>query len=406
MNHSDIIVVGGGIVGLTAACALGEQGMTVTVMEAREAPCTEVPDRPGPRVFAITRASQQIFSALGVWEQVIARAAYPFREMQVWDAGGSGSIHFDCADIGEPYLGHMVDPQDIRSALWQRATSLPNVTLACSAPFHDIEFAGDVVRITGGKAGALTAALVIAADGVHSPLRERLGIRARIHDYRQSSLVARVKTEHHHQDTAWQRFLPGGPLAFLPVADGWSSIVWTLPSAAAEDMRVLEDAAFHKALGKAFGFRLGRITDSGPRELYPLRRLHAEHYVRERVVLAGDAAHAIHPLAGQGINLGLLDAATLAEIVLEARDRQRDIGALPVLRRYERWRRGENLLMMSVMDGFNRLFGNTFPVLGWLRNLGLTAMDVASPVKEILARHAMGLAGDLPALARRPLGSL
>jgi 2-octaprenylphenol hydroxylase len=214
--------------------------------------------------------------------------------------------------------------------------------------------------------------------------------------------VARVRTERHHRDTAWQRFLPGGPLAFLPVADGWSSIVWTLPTSAAEDMRVLDTVAFHEALGEAFAYRLGKITHSEERELYPLRRLHAEHYVRERVALIGDAAHAIHPLAGQGINLGLLDAAAVAEVVLAARHQQRDFGSRHVLRRYERWRRGDNMLMMSVMDGFNRLFSNRLPALARVRNLALSAMDVAHPAKEVLARHAMGLAGELPSLARRP----
>jgi 2-octaprenylphenol hydroxylase len=402
MRQFDVIVVGGGIVGLTTACALGEKGITVAVVEAREAPPGGTSVEPGPRVYAITRASQQIFSALGVWEEGIARGAYPFREMQVWDAGGSGTIHFDCADIGEPYLGHMLDPGTIQAALWQRAEALPAVTLVYPAPFHDVAFAASLATVSAGEGEPLGATLVVGADGVHSPLRGRLGIHTRTHDYRQSSLVARVRTERDHRDTAWQRFLPGGPLAFLPVADGWSSIVWTMPAAAAQEMQVLDKAAFHEALGEAFGFRLGAITGSGPRELHPLRRLHADHYVRERAALVGDAAHAIHPLAGQGINLGLLDAATLAEVVLEARDRQRDIGSLPVLRRYERWRRGDNLLMMSIMDGFNHLFSNRLPVLGWVRNLGLTAVDVARPAKDRLMRHAMGLAGDLPALARRP----
>jgi 2-octaprenylphenol hydroxylase len=320
--------------------------------------------------------------------------------MRVWDAGGDGAIHFDCADIGEPYLGHMIEPQVIQSALQQRAQALESVTLFCPARLTDIDVTQEPVTATLDDGSGLSADLVVGADGVHSPLRERLDIRTQTHDYRQGGLVARVLTEHDHQATAWQRFLPGGPLAFLPTADGWCSIVWTLPAETAQHMLAADKPVFHEALGEALDFRLGRIVDSETREVFPLQRLHAEHYVREHVALAGDAAHAIHPLAGQGINLGLLDAAALAEVVLTAREQRKRIGSLHVLRRYERWRRGDNQLMMTAMDGFNRLFGNTQPALSRVRNLGLALMQTARPAKGWLARRAMGLAGDLPALAR------
>jgi 2-octaprenylphenol hydroxylase len=401
MNHFDVIVVGGGSVGLTTACALGAQGIRVAVVEPRPVAAAPVAAGHNPRVFAITRASQQIFTALGIWDAILAGGAYPFRDMRVWDAGGDGAIHFDCADIGEPYLGHMIEPQVIQAALQQRAQSLAAITLFCPARVTEIDVTREPVTATLDDGSGLSADLVVGADGVHSPLRERLEIGTRTHDYRQGSLVARVLTEQDHQATAWQRFLPGGPLAFLPTADGWCSIVWTLPAETAQHMLTADKPAFHEALGVAFDFRLGKITDSGPREVFPLQRLHAEHYVEERVALAGDAAHAIHPLAGQGINLGLLDAAVLAEVVLTARERQKNIGSLHVLRRYERWRRGDNQLMMTAMDGFNRLFGNTQPALRQVRNLGLSLMDAVSPAKALLVRHAMGLAGDLPALARQ-----
>jgi 2-octaprenylphenol hydroxylase len=400
MNQFDVIIIGGGIVGATAACALGSAGLSVAVVEARE-PAVDTGVRDA-RVYAVTRASERIFTALGVWDAISARDTCAFREMRVWDAGGSGAIHFDCADIGEPFLGHIIEPRFIQAALLERLQALADVQLFCPAQYRDIEIGEDHVTVMLEDAGTLTAGLVVAADGARSPLRERLGIQVRAHDYRQSGLVALVKTEQGHQETAWQRFLPGGPLAFLPMSDGWCSIVWTLPSAEADQMLALDSEAFHAALGEAFEFRLGRITDSEQRKAFPLRRQHATRYISERAALIGDAAHTIHPLAGQGVNLGLLDAAALAEVVADAQARTRDAGSVAVLRRYERWRRGDNLLMMSVMDAFNLLFGNTRPPLRWARNLGLSLVDAAGPAKDVLMRHAMGLEGDLPALARIP----
>jgi 2-octaprenylphenol hydroxylase len=400
MNQFDVIIIGAGIVGATAACALGEAGVRIALVEARPFAFNTDEGARDARVFAVTRASQRIFEALGAWEGIIARGAYPFREMEVWDAGGTGVIHFDCADIGEPCLGHMIEPRILHAALLEKLRSIAAITLFCPAQFTDVTIDEAAVSVNLEDGATLKSALIVAADGARSPLRERLGIPTRVHDYRQSGLVARVATEFPHHSTAWQRFLPGGPLAFLPVEEGWSSIVWTLPTAEVAGMLALERDAFHAALGQAIDFRLGRIVDSEQREAWPLTRLHAEHYVRERVALIGDAAHAIHPLAGQGVNLGLLDAAALAEVVLAARSRGRDPGSLPVLRRYERWRRGDNLLMMSAMDGFNVLFGNELGPVRWLRNFGLSMVNAAGPAKDVLMRHAAGIAGDLPTLAR------
>jgi 2-octaprenylphenol hydroxylase len=405
MKQFDVVIIGAGIVGATAACALGEAGLRVALVESRPLGSETDDGVRDARVFAITRASQRIFAALGVWERIMTGDAFPFREMEVWDAGGTGVIHFDCADIGEPSLGHIIEPRIIHAALVERLRSIAAISLFCPAQFSGIAIDKTAVGVSLADGATLNAALVIAADGARSPLRERLGIPTRVHDYQQSSLVARVATELPHQATAWQRFLPGGPLAFLPMEDNWSSIVWTLPSSRVAEMLALERDAFHAALGQAFDFRLGRIVGSERREAWPLARLHAEHYVCERAALIGDAAHAIHPLAGQGVNLGLLDAAALAEVVLAAKSRGGDPGALPVLRRYERWRRGDNLLMMSVMDGFNTLFGNQLGPVRWLRNFGLSMVNAAGPAKELLMRHAAGLAGDLPVLAHGTIDS-
>ena len=294
----------------------------------------------------------------------------------------------------------MIETRIIETALSAQLASDAHITRFCPACFRHVD-AGDEhvsVRLEDGR--CLTAYLLIAADGVRSPVRAALAIQTRIHDYQQTSVVGLVKTAETHRDTAWQRFLPGGPLAFLPMQDGWSSIVWTLPTTEAERVMTLDKDAFHAELSVAFEHRLGDVVDSGERESWPLRRMHAEHYVEPRVALIGDAAHAIHPLAGQGVNLGLLDAAALSEVVGAAAQSDRDPGALRVLRRYERWRRGENLLMMSAMDAINRTFSNAQSPLGRLRNLGLSLANRSGTLRQLFMRHAMGLSGDLPVLAR------
>jgi 2-octaprenylphenol hydroxylase len=400
MNQVDVIIIGGGIVGATAACALGSAGMRVALVEARQ-PVAVDRQKPDPRIFAITRASERIFRALGVWQRIASQDVFAFTDMEVWDAAGEGVTHFDCAELGEPYLGHMIEPRIIETALLAQLQADEHISRFCPARFASVEMQDDKVTVTLEEGQCLTASLLIAADGVRSPVRAALGIKTRNHDYHQSSIVALVKTSEPHRDTAWQRFLPGGPLAFLPMQDGWSSIVWTLPTAAAGRVMGLERDVFHAELADAFANRLGRIVDSGEREVWPLRRMHAEHYVMERAALIGDAAHAIHPLAGQGVNLGLLDAAALTEVVVTARQEGRDAGALRVLRRYERWRRGDNLLMMSAMDAINRAFSNTQSPLGSLRNLGLSLANRSAVLRQMFMRHAMGLDGDLPAIAMK-----
>ena len=398
MSRFDIIIIGGGIVGATVACALGQAGVQVALIEARE-PVPPEDQRPDPRVFAITRASERVFRSLGVWDAIHRRGAFAFTDMEVWDAAGDGVTHFDCADLGEPCLGHIVEPRFIQTALWQQLTSIDAVSLYCPTRFEAISILDDRVEVTLDDDQLLTAELVIAADGARSPVRTILGMETQRHDYRQSSLVALVKTAEPHQNTAWQRFLPGGPLAFLPMGDGWSSIVWTMPSDKTEHLLTADKGVFHQELAAAFGHRLGDIVESGEREAWPLQRMHAEHYVDARVALIGDAAHAIHPLAGQGVNLGLLDAAALAEVILDAKQRGKDPGHLAVLRRYERWRRGDNLLMMKAMDGINQVFSNTRLPLNQLRNLGLSLVNRSATAKRLFMEHAMGLSGDLPALA-------
>jgi 2-octaprenylphenol hydroxylase len=246
----------------------------------------------------------------------------------------------------------------------------------------------------------IEARLVVGTDGASSRVRELAGITAIGWSYEQRGLVCNVSTEKQHRRTAWQRFLPTGPLAFLPLADGRCSIVWSADVAEADALMKLGDDAFRHRLHEAFGGELGAITNAGRRAAFPLRMLHAERYVQPHLVLAGDAAHVVHPLAGQGVNLGLLDVAALAEVLADAKQEGRDIGDLRVLQRYERWRRGDNLVMTAATDGLKRLFGSSNPLLKFARNRGLGVVNATTPLKNLFIRHAMGIAGDLPALVR------
>ncbi len=386
----DVAVVGGGLVGLSLAALLGRAGIQVALLEANE-PVRDWPeDSIDLRVYAITRASQRLFSEVGAW-QAMHRRAGPFRDMRVWDAGGSGDIHFDSAEVGESCLGHILEGRVIEAALLASIADLPCVHRYCPALVKSFADCGDRQCIELEDGTGLAARLLVGADGRNSRVRDYARIHAQVSDYGQQALVAVVATERPHAETAWQRFLPTGPLAFLPLFDGRCSIVWSATSAEAQRLLQLDDVAFCEALGEAFGFRLGKVLECGERALFPLLRQSAQHYVRPRIALVGDAAHVIHPLAGQGVNLGLKDARQLADTLLAARTLGRDIGALGVLRRYERARKGDNLLMMNVMDGFKQLFGTSAAPLRWARNAGLNLVDAVPALKNQIMRSAMGL---------------
>jgi len=386
----DVAIVGGGLVGLSLAALLGRAGIQVALLEANE-PVRQWPeDSIDLRVYAITRASQRLFSEVGAWEAMQRRAG-PFRDMRVWDAGGSGDIHFDSAEVGEPCLGHILEARVIEAALLDSIAGLPAVYRYCPALVKGFTDCGDLQRVELEDGTLLAARLLVGADGKNSRVRDHAGIHAQVSDYGQQALVAVVTTERPHAETAWQRFLPTGPLAFLPLFDGRCSIVWSATSTEAQRLVQLDDAAFCEALGEAFGFRLGKGLDCGERVLFPLLRQSAQHYVRPRIALVGDAAHVIHPLAGQGVNLGLKDARELADTLLTAQAQGRDVGALSVLRRYERARKGDNLLMMSLMDAFKQLFGTPAAPLRWARNAGLNLIDAAPALKNQIMRSAMGL---------------
>ena len=397
----DLIIAGGGMVGSTLACALRDADLKIALLES--APLERI--RPGEetdlRVSAINRASQRIFAAVDAWNDMTAWRVSPFRDMRVWDAGGFGQIHFDSATLGEPLLGWIIENRVIQYALLERVRQLPAVDLLCPAALETAwpeDAGGWRVRLTDGR--EFTTRLLVGADGAQSKVRELAEIDTRGWSYHQKALVANVRTAEPHQETAWQRFLPTGPLAFLPLHDGRCSIVWSTTPEQADQLLALDEYDFAHMLTEAFERRLGEIVQVGPRGAFPLRLQHARAYVKPGLALIGDAAHVVHPLAGQGVNLGLLDAATLAEVLLDGLAAGHEVGALRVLRRYERWRKSDNLPMLGIMDGFKRLFGNSLPPVRLLRNLGLNLTDAAGPLKNAMARRAMGLEGDLPKLAR------
>lgn len=397
--HYDVLIIGGGMVGATLACALAEQPLQVGLIDPAAQPATVPTDTFDLRVSAITRASQRVFMALGVWDTMTSRRVSPFREMHVWESERH-ALHFDSADLSEPYLGHIIENSVITASLYERLTQQDNLRLWLGQSCQRLERSDDTWRVHLADGTHISADLLVGADGSRSWLRQQLGITVRGWDYAQAALVTYVKTQQSHQETAWQRFLPQGPLAFLPLTDGYSSIVWSTAPEHAAQLCQLEAAQFAQELESAFESRLGAITEVGPRATFPLRFLMAEQYVQHGMALVGDAAHTIHPLAGQGVNLGLLDAAALAEVISAATVARRDIASLQTLRRYERWRKAENMSMLVMVDQLQRLYGLQQPAWRWLRDTGMGLINSLAPVKHELIEHAMGNRGDLPRLAR------
>jgi len=397
----DIVIVGGGMVGACLACALAPSNLHIAILEFSEPQLTWPEDSVDLRVSAISIASQRIFKAVGAWQHMVSARVSPYREMKVWDSNGKGEIHFDSADIGAAEMGHIIENRVIRAALLKRIADYSNIDFICPASLASWQRDDHIVHLTLSDDTKIQTSLLVGADGSRSQIREQADISHYGWSYHQSGVVAVVETERPHQKTAWQRFLTNGPLAFLPLADGRSSVVWSTTPAAAEQLLSMTDEQFCLKLSAALEERLGAVLTTTQRAAFPLRLQHAEHYVKERVALVGDAAHMIHPLAGQGANLGFLDAACLAEVIHNATQKSNDIGSLKTLRRYERWRKGGNVSMMYTMDGFKRLFGHHMSSAIWLRNTGLSLTNQCKPVKHRLMQQAMGEVGDLPRLAQQ-----
>ena len=387
-TNYDVIIAGGGITGLTLACALKHTGLRIGVIDQREPRPLE--DDYALRVSAINRASLKVFNAVGAFERMQQLRVSPFSEMQVWDSTGVGQIHFDAAELGLDTLGYIIENNVIQLALQAVLKQSETIDWLCPAEIEslDISAAQKQVRLTDGS--TLTAQLIVGADGANSVVRKAMGIELVRKSYQQQAIVCTVATEFDHQQTAWQCFLPSGPLAFLPLADGNCSIVWSLDEARVEQMMALADEAFSEKLGESFEYRLGSVRTVSARAVFPLGHGHVDRYVQQGLALIGDAAHNIHPLAGQGANLGIMDAACLAEVVADALQAQRQWSALHTLRKYERRRKGDNRLMETTMTGFKHLFGNDNPLLTEMRNIGLNVVDHAGPIKQVFIKQALG----------------
>jgi 2-octaprenylphenol hydroxylase len=404
----DVLIVGGGPVGacaaslLAAGAAAGRDVPHVALLE-RERPVW--PEREGEtdlRVSAFSRASERILAEAGAWPAIAAHRVSPYERMHVWHAdeapNGRGALTFDAAEVGEPNLGYIIENRLVQAALLaafeERGGQVAAGTLI------SLESSRDHVRVVTSS-GIFDARLVIGADGAKSSVREAIGIAAQTVDYEQRALVASVATEKPHRRTAWQRFMPGGTLAFLPLADGTSSIVWSTDTATVAHLLATDETTFARELEGASDSVLGHTQLRSPRQAFPLQRLSAEAYVVERVALIGDAAHVVHPLAGQGVNLGLLDAACLAETIHAALAEHEDPGALRALRAYERWRRSENELMGTAIDAFNRFLAHGAGPLARIAQRGLGIVNRSQELKGLFIRRALGLTGELPLAAKR-----
>ena len=396
----DVVIVGAGIAGSALAVALSGAGLSIALIEAQALHSPQLSLACGvhdfdPRVSALTPRSRNFLEKLGAWEAIAAYRYCPYRHMTVWDAQGTGQIEFDHTEVNVSELGHIVENRAIVGALLKRL-SAADITLLSPAVLHSctrMDSSRIQVELAGGD--TLDANLLVAADGAVSRVRELMGFRSREWDYGHRAIVASVEVARAHEATAWQRFLPSGPLALLPLpgADGhhYCSIVWSVQEHLVDALLALGDEAFCQALEKASESRLGAVLASSRRIAYPLRQRHAVDYVQPGVALVADAAHTIHPLAGQGINLGLQDVAVLAEEILAGHASGVGVGSLALLRRYQRRRKGENLMMMTAMDGFKRLFEQQSLPLRWLRNAGMRKVDKLLPLKQELIRRAMGL---------------
>lgn len=398
MENFDVIIVGSGIVGATAALALTKNtSLNIAIIDSQPISASWQDQHYDHRVSAISLASKRIFQNLHVWDKILAKRISPYTRMHVWQEQSTAKIDFDCADVNESVLGYILEDSAMRSSLYDAFSGYENLHLFSSKKLVSLTEKPECIELLAADNQSFSTKLLIAADGANSWVRDQVRIDLKTHPYGHTAIVATVKTALPHQTTAWQRFLTTGPLAFLPLKDAnTSSIVWSTTQP--DELLSLNDAEFKQKLTEAFAEKLGHVVDVEKRYHFPLQMRHAQQYVKSRIALIGDAAHTIHPLAGQGVNLGMLDAACLTEVVIDAFNKERDYASFATLRCYERWRKGDNLAMLKGVEILKHLFASEKKLLQNLRDVGLNFADQFSMLKNFFANYALGNRGDLPKL--------
>lgn len=400
MVSTDVIVVGGGMVGALTAAALGACGIDVVLLE-KTAPAPFDAEVHDLRVSAVSEASERMLEAVGAWDGIRQMRLCPYRRMLVWESQSTAQTLFDSSTIGLPYLGHIVENRVIQLGLWQQLQEMDNVTMVCPGQVDSLQIETERVVISSGGQ-EYSAALLVAADGANSAVRSMANIDVEGETYNQHALVATVVTDEAQQDITWQRFTPNGPQAFLPLSGHRASMVWYESGETIAMLKQLPDDEFLRAMESSFPERLGSLRSLEGLGSFPLKWQHANDYVGPRLALVGDAAHSVHPLAGQGVNMGMLDAAALVECIVDQNAKGGDIGSSRGLRRYERWRKPQNSVMIRMLDGIHQAFQpqSHASVIGTLRGFALRGADKLRPLNALCIKLAMGLEGDLPQLAR------
>ncbi|MCH2546900.1 MAG: 2-octaprenyl-6-methoxyphenyl hydroxylase [Alphaproteobacteria bacterium] len=398
MKKYDVVIVGGGMVGMAAAVALATAGIHSAVIERIPHPA-QLNSQFDGRTAAISLGTKRLMDSIGAWE-FMAPHAQPINDIRVVDGDSSLFLHYDHREVGNEPFGWIIENRIIREALFKRGDTLKEISIFAPHSAEDITITPSSAQVTLDDGQILQAPLLIAADGKFSAVRKKIGIATTTIPYNQTALVCTIAHSEPHNGLALERFLPIGPFAVLPMQHNRSSLVWTESADSAAAMLQLNDEDFAAEITRRVGSYLGEISLAGPRFSYPLTLVHAEHYTTHRAALVGDAAHGIHPIAGQGVNLGFRDVAALTEILCDAKRLGGDIGFETTLAAYNRWRALDAFAMVSVTDGLTRLFSNNIVPLRIARRLGLGAVGKMPPVKRFFMRHAMGLEGDLPKLMR------
>jgi 2-octaprenyl-6-methoxyphenol hydroxylase len=397
----DLLIAGGGLVGSSLALALASQSLRIGIIEAVPSTAGEQPSFDS-RAIALAFGSRRILEGIGCWS-TIAPETTPIRHIHVSSRGHFGVTRLDAAQASLPALGYVVEMRVLGRAVYQKLKDLTQVELICPAKVVNVltETTGIQVQIASeGHLRTLSTRLLVAADGGHSLVRQLLQIPVRGEDYGQTAIITNVTTERAHEYTAFERFTDTGPLALLPLNEQCSNLVWTVKNIQAPYLTAVDSKIFLSHLQQRFGQRLGRFIHAGKRYAYPLQLLQAQQQIARRVALIGNAAHSLHPVAGQGFNLGLRDVAALAQTLADAHRAGHDLGAPDTLSTYAQWRHWDQRLVAGFTDTLIRLFSNDYPLLGLGRGLGLTALDLIPPLKQLFIRQTIGLAGRQPRLTR------